>query len=210
MKNAVWITITLLFAIMAVPSAQADSQFTYTFSGTAADGTSVSGTINFTASPDGLGDGGYSVSAITSGSLTLEGSTHAISGVTPLDGVPSPTYPGLDAYYITPGYHYFSYNDIIFPGTSDVDVLFYAGLGQPVGLFCDDSVSETCGLGVWVGPGSALQSLFPDGGNNPSDHGFEVYTITSENVVPTPEPSSMLLLAVAMSGLGLLKMVTRR
>jgi hypothetical protein len=194
--------------------AKADSSFTYTFTGTAPDGTAVAGTFNFTATPDGLGDGGYSVTGVTNSSLTLEGSTYAVSGITPLDGSPSPTWPGLDAYYITPGYHYFSYNDIIYPGTSDVDVLFTAGLGQPVGLFCDDDPSETCGLGVWVGPGSTLESLFPDGGNNPPDNGFEAYTITSSNVVATPpttapEPSSLFLLVMAMFGLVWLKLVGR-
>src|SRR5271166_2497542 len=128
--------VVLLFAA----GAHADS-YTITFFGTAPDGTSVSGTLDITATPDGHGDGGFSVTSITSGSLNLEGSSFTVSGLTPLDGSPSPTYPGYDAYYITPGYHYYDYDNLVYPGTTEsVDsVLFYAGLGEPALLYCSTS-----------------------------------------------------------------------
>jgi hypothetical protein len=192
--------IALLFAT----SVSADS-FTVSYSGIAPDGTAVLGTLNLVGSPDGLGDGGFSITSITSGSLTLEGSSYTISGLTPLDGSPSPTFPAYDAYYITPGYHYDNYDNLWYPGKPQpVDyggLLFYAGLGQPANLFC--SSGGPCNLGIWVGQGSVLQSLFPSGGNNPPDHGFENYTVTFQQK-SVPEPSTLLLLG---AGLGLSMLV---
>jgi hypothetical protein len=130
--------------------------------------------------------------------------------VTPLDGSPSPENPAYDAYYMCDspvcGYHYFGYDDLVFPSASDVvddgGLLFYAGLGQPADLYC--SSSGSCYLGVWIGSGSVLHSLFPSGGNNTVDPDFEDYAVTiSESSSSVPEPSTSLLLGV---GLALLMM----
>jgi hypothetical protein len=199
--------LALAAVLLFATGAFADS-FTLTFSGTAPDGTSVSGTLDLTATAEG--GGAFAVTSITDGSLTLEGSSYTVSGVTPLDGSPSPENPAYDAYYMCDspvcGYHYFGYDDLVFPSASDVvddgGLLFYAGLGQPADLYC--SSSGSCYLGVWIGSGSVLHSLFPSGGNNTVDPDFEDYAVTiSESSSSVPEPSTSLLLGV---GLALLMM----
>lgn len=203
------------FLLLFAAGANADS-FTITLNGTAPDGTSVSGTLNLTAVPDGLGDGGFSVTSITSGSLNLEGGSYTVSGLTPLDGSPSPSNSAFDAFYICAfppsncGFHYFGYNNLLFPTTGPLTtgLLFYAGLGEPAELYC--STLTSCDLAVWVGGStSVLQGLFPNGGNNPPDAGFEDYAVTAgESESHTvPEPSTLLL-----SGLGLLALtgISRR
>jgi hypothetical protein len=211
MRKFLWVFGAVLLATLFTSNVQADS-LTYSISGTAPDGTAISGTFTFTASPDGLGDGGFPVSAITNGSLTLEGSNYTVTGLTPLDGDPAPLGVG-DAYYMGPGYHYFSYDNILFPTASEPfdgsGLLFYAGLGQPADLYCLSG--GTCKLGVWISQGSVLSGLFPNGGNNTVDPAYEDYTIkVTENSTPSvPEPSSVLLLG---AGLGLLVLAgfTRR
>jgi hypothetical protein len=192
----------LVVVLFFATGAYADS-FTVDFSGTAPDGTAVSGTLDLNATNDG--GGVFSVTSITAGSLTLEGSSDTVSGLTPLDGIPSPSDPAFDAYYMcTSCDHYFGYDNLLFPTASplvdDGGLLFNAGLGEPSDLYC--ASSSACFLGVWIGPDSVLAGLFPNGGNNTVDPEFEDYSVTlSQPAQSTPEPSSLLLLGV---GLGLL------
>jgi len=208
----------LKFARLAVPvlavvavllfatGTRADS-FTITISGTpitsgAYAGDSVSGTLDVIAAPDGLGDGGFVATSITSGSLTFTDgstSTDAVTGLVPLDpSSPSPFAAGYDAYYICDTascYHYWGYDNLLYPGTPDLsDALLFTvnGKDEPVELFC--SSTGTCGLGVWLD--------YANNGNDPYDSGFEYYSVTLTEVPTAPEPSSLLLL-----GLGLLALL---
>lgn len=194
------LTVLAVIVLLFASGSYADS---LAYSGIAPDGSAVSGSLDFTSVPDGLGDGGLLVTSITSGSLTLEGSTYNVSGLTPLDGLPSPTHAGYDAYYMSPGYHYDGYNNVVYPGTSlPVDsLLFFAGLGQPANLYC--RAGQPCYLGIWIGQGSVIQNLFPNGGNNPPDNAFENFTITFQQAPSVPEPSTRLLLGTGL-GMGLL------
>jgi hypothetical protein len=208
MSHAARLSVSVLAIVVVLLFASGAFADSVSFTGTAPDGTAVSGTLTVTDTPDGLGDGGFSVTAITGGSLTLEGTTTPVSGLTPLDGAASPSNPAFDAFFICAapgdcGFHYDSYDNLLFPGASQMvdagGLLFYAGLGEPVNLFC--TPGGPCDLGVWVGgPTSTLQSLFPNGGNDPFDSGFEYYAVTFPQQA-VPEPSSLLLLG---SALGLL------
>jgi len=108
------------FLLLFAAGSYADS-YTVTFSGTAPDGTSFSGTLNPTARPDGLGDGGFAVTSISAGTLNLEGSTYTVTGLTPLNGVADPLNSKLNAFFICAfppnncGVHFDSYDNLLFP-----------------------------------------------------------------------------------------------
>ncbi len=208
------VVVVLLFAT----GTRADS-FTLTFSGTdvssgAYAGFSVSGTLEGSDTPDGLGDGGYLVTSLTGGSLTFAylSSPYATDPVT---GVVLPGAPGtsLDPRSVAgenPIYDvpteagntctfcndYESYDGILFPGASPS--LDYWGLSfniggfdEPVNLYC---LSDgTCDLSIWL-----------DGnrnGNAPLDSGYEDLPVTLTGVTTAPEPSSLLLLGLGLVAL---------
>src|SRR5579863_7071987 len=86
--------LALVVVLIFATGAYADD-FTITVTGSpvpsgAYAGYSVSGTLDATATPDGLGDGGYLVTSLTGGSMTFSYlstpfATYAENGLVPLD-----------------------------------------------------------------------------------------------------------------------------
>jgi len=214
------VVVVLLFAT----GAYADSVFTMTFTGSdvssgAYSGFSVSGTLDGTVTPDGLGDCGYLVTSLTDGSLTFSyGSvpyaTYAETGLVspgaPGSSLDSRSVAGSNPIYDYPTEagntcggcnDYDAYDDILFPGASpSLDywgLLFNTnGFDEPVDLFCSSSpivsLPAGCYLSVWL-----------DGtrnGNDPYDSGYEYLPVTIQETA-VPEPSSLSLLG---AGLGFL------
>src|ERR1700689_514568 len=137
--------LALVVVLLFATGVYADD-FTITITGTAVPsgayaGDSISGTLDVVASPDSLGDGGFLVSSITDGSVTLTNgstsSTYAENGLVPL-GAPGsyvdPRYSGYvyDFPTCTSCFHYFGYDNLLYPGTSDpIDGLLLYLSGSP-------------------------------------------------------------------------------
>lgn len=204
-SKAVLFALILAFVLSTGLSARADT-YDFSFSG---NGINSSGII--TVAPAGT-PGWYQITGISG---VYSDTTDGISGN--ITGIESTTLPATPPPFLPPGHSTagFTFDDLFYLGGSPsvcVDYPFYGGVLDVYGMGFD--IAGGYSVDVWsngVIPGAGLQYDVADASGttilNYPDPPMGQGVVVDLSVVPTPEPSTLLLLRTALPGLAA---VTRR